>query len=378
MAHNRNKNRYAKTLSPAPQPQGHPTSSAAEIVAKRIARGGVDYINQNLIRTMTGSIKLSEEPEFLDIKLDGEKIIKVSQRWFQKYEKRLATAKKKDPDKYHEVFDKMRIEVVAELATPAFRKDVDNRLQALCTRLMATDDVEKLEMVLMLKPLLEMKSVPWGLCGLILGIFSRSMQKEFLEYDEEKGVYDALAKAFKSENGDSFDMVKAIESPKELKQLGQKLLAGKPGLRQRMEKQAWDIVIAFEKDLVEGRVILDLFTEAELDLPFQRLEAEVGEAHTQAQSTEEMTKSVFDAILQTINEIMTSERLQRLREDVQSTAKVWFREQQKWAAALQFELVWLDGGEYDGNKFILTAFLGQLFRVVKDQEPAPKPRKRNH
>jgi hypothetical protein len=42
-----------------------------------------------------------------------------------------------------------------------------------------------------------------------------------------------------------------------------------------------------------------------------------------------MTQRVFDAILQTINKIMTSARLQRLRKDVQSTVNVWFHEQQR-------------------------------------------------
>jgi hypothetical protein len=292
----------------------------------------------------------------------------------KKYKKRLAAAEKKSPDAYHEVYNKMRIEVVAELATPAFRKDVDERLQALLDRLMATEDLEKLEMVLLLKPLLGVKSVPWGLCGLIVGIYNRTMQKAIQEYEEDKVVYDAVVEAFKAEGEDSVDVVKIIESPEKLEQLGEKLFAAKPGLRQRAEKQVWDMVRAFEKELAEGRVTLDLFTQAELVLPFQRLQAH-GEPFTQAQPTEEIRQLFFDAILQAINEIMTLERFQRLRKDVQSTAKAWLRERQKWAAALQFELGWLDGEQYEENKFVVSAFVGQMMRLGKDQKPAQKQKK---
>ncbi len=70
----------------------------------------------------------------------------------------LAEAKTKGPDKYHEVYVEMRIEVIAELANPAFHKEVYEWLQILLDRLMAGDDLEKLEMVLLLKLLLGMNS----------------------------------------------------------------------------------------------------------------------------------------------------------------------------------------------------------------------------
>ena len=288
MTRKRNRKSHAKTLLPALQHQARKTSPAAQIVVNRLASGGVDYIKQNLIRIMTDSVKLAEEPEFIDLYLDDETAAEASQRWLKKYKKRLAAAEKKSPDAYHEVYDEMRIEVVAELATPAFRKDVDERLQALLDRLMTTEDLEKLEMVLLLKPLLGMKSVPWGSCGLIMGIYNRTMQKAIQEYEEDQGVYAAVVEAFKAEGEDSVDVVKIIESPEKLEQIWQKLFAAKPGLRQRAEKQVWDMANAFEKELAEGKVTLDLFTQVELVLPVQRLQAEVGELLTQEQPTEEI------------------------------------------------------------------------------------------
>ena len=54
--------------------------------------------------------------------------------------------------------------VIADLATSAFRKEVDARLQVLLDWLMTTNDLTKLEMVMLLKLLLGMKSIP-GVCA---------------------------------------------------------------------------------------------------------------------------------------------------------------------------------------------------------------------
>ena len=88
-----------------------------------------------------------------------------------------------------------------------------------------------------------------------------------------------------------------------------------------------------------------------------------------------MRKRVFDAIVQAINEVMTPERFQRMRNDVESTAKSWLRERKKWGAALQGELIWLDEEQYEENKFVISAYLGQIKRLGKDQKPAPKKNK---
>jgi hypothetical protein len=370
MARKRYKKNHTKTQLPAFQQQARKTSPSVHIVANRIASGGTEYLMQNLIRIMTDSVKLAEEPEFIDLNLDGVKAAGVTQRSMKKYEKRLAEAKRKSSSEYHEVYDEMRIEVVTELANPAFHKDVDERLQTMLDRLMASDDLEKLEIVLLLKPLLGMKSIPWGLCGLILAIYNRTLQQTLQEYEAEIGVYDAVVKALQEDGEEKIDVIKLSESPGKLEQLVNRLFSAKPGLRERAEKQILDMIEAFEKELAEGKITLDLFTQEELGLPFQRLQTEIGEQFTQAQPTEEMRQRVFDTMVQAINEILTPERFQRLYKDVQSMAKTWLRERKKWAAALQGELIWLDEEQYEQNKFVIAAFLGQIKRLGNDQKPA--------
>jgi hypothetical protein len=376
MTRKRHKKSQKKTSLPAFENQARYTTPAAQIVVNRLAGSGVDYLKQNLIQIMTDSARLADEPEFADLYLDIEKTAQVTERWLEKYKERLAAAEKKGTDAYHEVFDEMRIKVIADLATPAFRKEIDEQLQALLNRLMTTNDLTKLEMVMLLKPLLDMKSIPWGLCGLILSIYNRTIQRAMQEYEEDKGVYDDMMEALKAEGVDDMDILTILEHPDKLEQIGQKIFEAQPDLRQRAEKQIWEMVEAFEDKLGHGDVDLSLFSEEELMLPFQRLQKEFGEPFTQVQPSDEMRERTFDAIRQAITEIMTPERFCSFREEVERTAKHWFRTHHKWAAALQFELGHLDGDEYEENKFVLAAFIGQIFRLGKEQKPARKSKKR--
>jgi hypothetical protein len=110
-------------------------------------------------------------------------------------------------------------------------------------------------------------------------------------------------------------------------------------------------------------------------LPFQRIQAEFGEPFTQAQLSEEIRERIFDAIRQAVTEIMTPERFRRFREDVDKTATNWLRIRQKWGAVLKFELDYLDGDQYEENKFILAAFIGQIYRLGKEHKPTTKKKK---
>jgi hypothetical protein len=223
-----------------------------------------------------------------------------------------------------------------------------------------------------------MKEIPWGLCGLILAIYNRTMNQAMQEYEKEQEILEALTGAFQEEGEETIDINKIMESPEKLEQVGQKLFGENPDLRERAEKQAWEMADKFEGELAKGRIALDLFTEEELLLPFQRLQADYGQPVTEMEPTDELQQRSFDAIVQAIKDILTTERFQRLRKDVESTAKIWMHERQKWAAALQFELGWLEGDAYEENKFVLSAFIGQLYRAGEEQKSAPKPKKRRH
>jgi hypothetical protein len=367
MSRNRHKRNRTKDPSRSFQSPSLSYTPASHALIQRVISGGTDYLMRNLIRIMTDSVMLVEEPEIIDIHLNGQEATEITQRWMNKYDKRLSAARIKGPDEFQEVFDEMRIKVIAELATPTFRKDVDRRLQAMLDRLSASEDLVKLEMVLLLKPLLGMKNVPWGLCGLIIAIYNRTMQQTIQAYEDEKIVYEAVLDAFESERDENIEVADVLKSPEKLEQIGQKLFSAKPGLRERVEQQIWDMLDAFEGELAKGNIKLDLFTEEELTLPFIRLQAEPGESITQVKQSEKLRDQVFKAIVDAVNSTMTPERYRHLCEDVQATAKTWMQARNRWAAAIQGELTWVEKEQYTENKFILSAFLGQVMRLGKEQ-----------
>lgn len=377
MPRKRHQKSQTKTTAPVSQKQSHEYSPAAQATALRIANGGVAYLKQNLTRIMVDSAELANEIEFKDLYLDSRKTAQVTGRWLKKYDKRLEAAKKKGPNEYRKVADEMRVEVVAELATPVFRKEVDQRLQTLMDRLMTGGDTRKLETVIMLTPTLRMKSIPWGICGLILTIYNRTMQRAMQEYEEDQGVFDAIEEALKAEGEEKIDIFTIFKHPGKLEQVGKKIFEAQPGLRQRAEKQIWEMIEAFEDALGRGDVELSLFSGEELTLPFQRIQAEFGEPFTQVQPSEEMRERIFDALRQTLIEIMTPERFRRFRAEVEKTATNWLRTRQKWGAALQFELGYLEGDQYEENKFILAAFIGQIYRLGKEHKTDTKKKKKH-
>ena len=375
MPRRRHQKRQTKTTEPVHQQQSRELPPSAQVLAQRMANSSEEYLKQNLIRIMTDSARLAKEPEFRDLYMDGGKAAQITGRWLKKYDKRLAAAEKKSADEYHETADEMRIEIVEELAAPSFRKEVARRLQALMDRLMKGKDTRKLEMVMMLIPALEMKSIPWGLCGLILEIYNRTMQRFMQENDEDQGVFDAVAEALKAEGEENIDVFTILKHPDKLEQVGEKIFEAQPGLRQRAEKQVWAMVEAFEDALGQGDVELSLFSEEELMLPFQRIEKELGKPLAQAQPSEEIRERIFEAVRQAIIEIMTPERFCRFREDIDKTATNWLQARQKWGAMLKFELDYLDGDQYEENKFILAAFIGQIYRLGKEHKPTTKKKK---
>lgn len=370
--HQKSSSKIATTVQPM---QSREYSPAAQIISQRLAKGGEEYLKQNLVSNMIASSKLADEAEFRDLYMDSNQVMQVTERWLKKYNRRLEAAEEKGSDAHNEVSDDMRIEIISELATPPFRQEVHRRLQALLDRLMAGRDTKKLEMVMMLIPALQMKSIPWGLCALIQEIYSRTMDRALQEYKEELEILDSVTEALKAEGEEKIDIFTLLKHPNKLHEIGVKAFKNRPGLRRRAEKQVWDMIDAFENALGNGDVDLSLFSEDELLLPFQQVEAEFGKPFTELQFSDATRDRVVENIRRAVAEIMTPQRFHRFREDVERAAANWVRARQKWGAALQVELSFLDGDEYEENKFILAAFVGQVSRMGKENDQTAKKQK---
>ena len=343
-----------------------PASPAAQKLAERIASGGVNYVEQNFVRVMEDSAQLLEEPEFQDIYLDSEKTIQATERWLDKYKKRLEEAERKGKKHLHLVVDEMRIDMISELVTPKFRREIRRRLKRIMDRLITSDDLDKLELALLLQPILTETETPWGICGLILAIYYRTLEEATGEYREEESFYKELESIIEDEGGDIEVFRKLQDQPDKLAQLGKKITA-LPNLQKKMEEYTWDLIKAFEMELLAGKVELDLFSKDEILMLDSRFREEYGEPDTELETAgEEHAKRVIIIVRELLDEIMTPERKQELCEDVRKTAKKWGMTRRKWGAALQAELGWLEDDSIEENPFYIAAYMGQVFRMSKD------------
>lgn len=379
----RNRYKYKNTPKASPASDGPASpglagvaSRTAQKVMDKIASGGEDYLMQNAERILIDSAKLVEEPEFIDLYFNKEKAAQATERWLKKYEARLKAAEKKSEDEFQMVFDEARIKIIDDLVSPAFRKQVDDRLHALANRVIPSNDARKIEMVLILGPMLRMKQIPWGLCGLIIEIYNRSLKQTLDEYQEQDEVVETVIEMLKEEGEEITDPSDILGSSQKLDEVGKKLFQKKPGLYERLQKQADDLIDSFEENLPKGQIPLNLFTEEEIQLPFHHFEEEIGKPLAEMQPSAELSDRLGKRIVQTINEMMTPERFQRLRKDAETTAKTWLRQREKWAIPLQLEVDLLKEDVREDNPFIVGVFFGQMRRTFKSKETAAQGKKK--
>jgi hypothetical protein len=347
----------------APEPGSY--SPAVEQVIDRIA-SSKNYLEENFIQLMTESEKLAEEPEFLDLEFNVEKTATVTERLLHRYETKLLEAEKQGPEQFSQMYDEVRIEIIRELATPLFKKQVKEGLAKLFTRLAAGEDLQKLELVIALQAILSTKELPWGVNGLILAIYNRTIQTVLGEVEAETELDEAIAEIV---DGKSEEEIAALlQSPEELHIAAEKLLADNPELLEETQKQALEMVANFEEALFKGEIVLDLFSQAELDLPFDRLEQETGRAVNDILTDEGGPLLAMDAVREDLVKIMTPERIAAMRQQASEIGQAWFEQRHEWAGALELEQVWLEGDEYEENKFLVCVFFGQLIRADKDSE----------
>jgi hypothetical protein len=373
MPRNRHKR---KTESPIAQPLA-PTP-AAQALIDRVIAGGQEYIKENFEHIMLESFELADEPEFEEILLNPENVVGVTARWMEKYEQRLEAARQRGEDEFEQAFDDMRIKAIDELITPGFRGLIDQRLRAFFERCAATGDLQKLEIALLLGPVLQAKDFPWGVCGLIIAIYSRTMDQAMAEVQVEQDMYNAMTEAVKEEfkEKDPQELAEILNSPEKMDEIGEKVIANNPQLREKTQKQLMELLDAFETDLMAGRIRLNLFSDEELFLPFQRIADELGMPFEEAESSKEKTERLFEVTRQAISEIMTPERYQRMRNLMHSTAQAWLRENKKWARALRIELEELDEEKYEESQFIWAAFFGQINQLSREERSASQKHKK--
>jgi len=180
-----------KPILPARDKQVRPVaevSSQALALGAQLSRLTPDQWKERLARNLLGAIALRDEPEFADFHFDEETVIKAMVHHIERYGARLnALVAEGKLDAARELYDDMRIDVIAELVTPEVRRDLQERAGRCLARLKRGQDANKIEMALYVGTLLSGgdETVPLGLCGLFTAIYEDSSRRATELYEVE-------------------------------------------------------------------------------------------------------------------------------------------------------------------------------------------------
>jgi hypothetical protein len=344
-----------KPTPPSPQ-INRPPSIAAQAVAEKIAHGGPKYLEKNFIRIMQASYKLADEPEFADLTFDVEHASEVMEKIYHKYKPQLEATDnlvaRLLTKKRREIQDEMLIESIDALSTSGFRKEMFQRLNRLTQRVLATEDAKKIEIVLVLAPMLKERKIPWGLCGLLGAIHQRTLEHIQKESRESRDLLGGLAEEIERSD-DPVAALKMLDDPAKAAHLAARLSA-KPGLRQRLERELDKAVDELEQAILDEKIEIDLFTEDEAIRPSLLL-GEFIKANAitvETANKEQIAEKFFAFSEQTLAETLTLERMNTIKVDLEKLLGQWLRARNPRAVALQAEIAWLDDDEPAQNPFL--------------------------
>ncbi|MEJ2710833.1 MAG: hypothetical protein P8074_24700 [Anaerolineales bacterium] len=345
-------------------------SPAARKVAQKMV--GADYLLNNFERIMIDSMILADEPEFADLTFEPQSAMRTTDKIVGKSQARLERAAEQGADAHHQAIDEVRIQIIDEIATPYFRKQVFERLDRLVKRLMTGNDEKRLEIAFGLQAFLKEKSIPWGICALILTIYERTIEPTLTESAVIEEVLGDLLDEL-DEGQDIIEILSQASDPERMAALSGKLEAN-PKLREYFEQRAEKDLEKFRQALLDNKVALDVFLEEEVLLPLQRLEQELQDEglNFSELDKQKVTERFRVLVEETIVEVMTPERLQQVKTDLEKLSQRWLRARNRWAVGLITEINRLDELEVTENPFFMLVYMNQYKRAMKKISPKKK------
>lgn len=366
-------------LRPPPRP---PISSARApaLPHKQVppAWRGNEQLYDYLVHILRDSHTLRQEPEFRDLYFDLEQTAEVNARVMAKHEKKLREMANKSKDERQEYYDEVRIEAIEELATPEFRQEVLHRLQNLSKRLASGRDAQKKEIALMLQPVLQMQQIPWGICGLITSIYEASTERVQKEFEQGVAEVEKILQIAEKE-GNLEKLLALPESSPEIAGL-LKAVRAKPAMMKQLEQNTNHALDELEQAIARGEVELGLFTEKEVERVFIAMNEYVttNQIDLEKADPKQYTDKFTELIHHSISEIMTPERTQKMKGDVERLALQWLREKKKQGALLRLESDYLGSEAPTENPFVFAAYVGQARKFGTALAEAKSPGEDSH
>lgn len=320
------------------------------------------------MRILDEAEALREEPELRDFDFDPHEVERAVNHLVPKYEERLDRAKKRSEEELEEVYDELRVEAVERILTREWRKEFLKRLDNMVRRLMNGSDGKKLEQALVVRMMLDEKSVPWGSNPVVSMIFEDAKEKISERYTEAE---EMMLDLFRGQNPDATEeeLRALIHDPERIKELSDSLIIP-PDVMEKLEEMTENALEQFETDLFNGETELDLFTLTELDEVIARINR-----YALAQGLSILTKpstaaleGIANVVAEFVTETVTPDRLSALKDTLDAIETEWLAVDHPSAALLGIESEELAEIEPRENHFLYCVLIGQIRRAGMQDE----------
>lgn len=337
-------------------------SPTARKIMDALGRGELFRTETQLFDLVTRSDMLLDEPEFEDYAFDATHVTAVVAPIIEEHKAELEQARASSEDEYNAVYDEIRIEAIDTLLSQARRREFLNLYDEMLRRLLAGDEVDKIQVALVTRSIFDQKEFPWGLTGILVALFE---QAHTSVANNLEMVQDLVVSSLKKQHPELTDeqaraMLQDIEKLEEL--LPEIEFTSEQS--DELNEMADEILDDFERSLYSGTVPVDLFTDDELAEVAERMNAITAQADLQSFESETRHMEAVARMLQAyIGEVMTPERQIQLKTDLTTIIGEWQAAGIESSVLLEMERDSLDQVELAENQFIYAALVGQLRRA---------------
>lgn len=333
---------------------------------------------QRLERNLLGAIALRDEPEFADFRFDDRDVVEVTVRHQKRYEARLkALLNSGDREALRELYDMMRIDIIAELVTPAVRSDLRERIRRCRERLKQGREADKLEMTLFVDLLLsgQDKVIPLGLCGLLTAIYEDSHRQALDDFESRLALRDELADLLPMHKALDTTQLLALAAQPEVVERVTRTVEAHPELRARMERDMDRLIEDVEQAIRRGDIPARFFTDEEVLIPLaDAFHAFGGREALQdvprgAANARAHAQTLLNLMQKSLAEIITLERNRLFREYLETIgrelAQSGNRARRKLGAQLTLAAATLDTWELGTHPLLYRVYATQTKEMME-------------
>lgn len=370
----KHKKRRGAAHNPIPPKRSQPARPLPEVSLEALALGmqlkgqTPEQLQQRLERSLLRSIELRQEPEFADFHFDDQQFTETLERQLKRYKVRLdALINQGDAEVARELYDQMRIDSIAELVTPAVRRDLQERSDRCLARLRRGSETDRIEALVYVRTLLAGtdQMLPLGICGLFTSIYEDSHQRVLAYLDAELDLRNQFIDGLPGyQEATAEELLALAQRPEVVAQVTQTMEAH-PELRARLERDVDRLIKEIGQAIRQGDIPASFFTDEEILITY----ADVYNAMSgtlrgkKAPSGPAVARKMFKFMQSNLAAIITPERNRQFRQYLETIGREMAssgdRGRRKIGMQLAVVAATLDTWELGKHPFLYETYVAQ-------------------